>query len=95
MDLHGSSQFSKILNGFLQSLTQCRSAAEGLSEPLVYTPRPEIIGLNPSLSRVDEAQSKTFFILFHLANSYDSSMQALLPFVILIIPPTTFSQASL
>lgn len=26
----------------------------GLSEPLVYTPRPEIIGLNPSLSRVDE-----------------------------------------
>lgn len=61
--LHGSSQFSNILNGFLQqSLTQCRSAAEGLSEPLVYT-RPEIIGLNPSLSRVDEAQSKTFFIL--------------------------------
>ena len=63
MDLHNS---QILINGFLQqSLTQC-SAAEGLSEPLVYTPRPEIIGLNPSLSRVDEAQRKTFFILFHL-----------------------------
>lgn len=30
------------------------SAEKDASEPLVYAPRPELVGMNPSLSRVDE-----------------------------------------
>ena len=28
-------------------------------DPLVYTPRPELVGLNPSLARVDSVQTRT------------------------------------
>ena len=52
-----------FLNMFLTSCPSFDKLAELLkdpSEPLVYTPRPEVVGLNPSLSRVDEAPGSIF-----------------------------------